>query len=454
MFFKRSTGLLITCVLCLCLAAGRGVLADKVGPDEQEIPYEALRSFTEIFGRIKAHYVENVDDEELLKSAIRGMLSGLDPHSSYLDPEDFTNLQESTAGEFGGLGIEVTMENGFVKVVSPIDDTPAQRAGIQPGDLIIRIDEKPVKGMELSEAVTLLRGKPGTSTELTIVREGTATPLIVSVERATIQVKSVRARLLEPGYGYVRISTFQVRSGPALFKAIEDLHKENKAPLKGMILDLRNNPGGVLSSAVEVADAFLDDGLIVYTKGRTNEADLRQNATPGDVLNGAPMVVLINGGSASASEIVAGAIQDHVRGIIMGYPSFGKGSVQTILELESGYAIKLTTAHYFTPSGRSIQAEGIVPDIKLSRAKLELLESTGSLDPLRESSLSRHLSNPNGRDAPQAPVEIDSDTTDNKKGDSGEESLSRLDYELFEALNLLKGLNILQVKGEKNTKDT
>lgn len=452
MFFSRSTGLLITCVLCLCLIAGRGVLADKVGAEEQEIPYEALRSFTEIFGQVKAHYVEDVDDEELLKSAIRGMLSGLDPHSAYLDPDAFTNLQESTAGEFGGLGVEVTMEDGFVKVVSPIDDTPAQRAGIQPGDLIIRIDDKPVKGMELSEAVTLLRGKPGSKTELTIVRDGSANPIILTVERAIVQVKSVRSRLLEPDYGYVRISTFQVRSGPAVVDAVEDLQKENKSPLKGLILDLRNNPGGVLSSAVEVADAFLDDGLIVYTKGRINEADLRQNATPGDVLHGAPMVVLINGGSASASEIVAGAIQDHVRGILMGYPSFGKGSVQTILELDNGYAIKLTTAHYFTPSGRSIQAEGIVPDIKLNRAKLELLDHARGIDPLRESSLSRHLSNPNQQENLQEPGKPEDAKPDDDG--SGEDSLSNLDYELFEALNLLKGLNILQVKGEKDSKNT
>lgn len=447
MFFNRSTGLLITCMLCLLLATGRGVLADKVDPDEQEIPYEALRSFTEIFGRIKAHYVEEVDDEELLKNAVRGMLSGLDPHSAYLDPDAFTNLQESTAGEFGGLGIEVTMEDGFVKVVSPIDDTPAQRAGIQPGDLIIRIDDKPVKGMELPEAVTLLRGKPGSKTELTIVRDGASNPVILTVERAVIHVKSVRSRLLEPDYGYVRVSTFQVRSGPAVISAIEKLQEENKSRLKGLVLDLRNNPGGVLSSAVEVADAFLDEGLIVYTKGRTTEADLRQNATPGDVLHGAPMVVLINGGSASASEIVAGAIQDHVRGIIMGYPSFGKGSVQTILELDNDHAIKLTTAHYFTPSGRSIQAEGIVPDIKLSRAKLELLDRTLGMDPLRESSLSRHLSNPNHLDDPQ-----EAGGSDNKESNNGSEegdNLANLDYELFEALNLLKGLNILQVNGGK-----
>lgn len=449
MFFNRSTGLLITCMLCLLLATGRGVLADKVDPDEQEIPYEALRSFTEIFGRIKAHYVEEVDDEELLKSAVRGMLSGLDPHSAYLDPDAFTNLQESTAGEFGGLGIEVTMEDGFVKVVSPIDDTPAQRAGIQPGDLIIRIDDKPVKGMELSEAVTLLRGKPGSKTELTIVRDGASNPIILTVERAVIHVKSVRSRLLEPDYGYVRVSTFQVRSGPAVINAIEKLEEENKSRLKGLVLDLRNNPGGVLSSAVEVADAFLDEGLIVYTKGRTTDADLRQNATPGDVLHGAPMVVLINGGSASASEIVAGAIQDHVRGIIMGYPSFGKGSVQTILELDNDHAIKLTTAHYFTPSGRSIQAEGIVPDIKLSRAKLELLDRTLGMDPLRESSLSRHLTNPNHRDDPQ-----EAGGSDNKESNNGSEegdNLANLDYELFEALNLLKGLNILQVNGGKSS---
>lgn len=448
MFLNRPTGLLLAFTLGLCLAAGRGVLADKVRPSEQEIPYEALRSFTEIFGRIKANYVEDVDDEVLLKNAIRGMLAGLDPHSAYLDPDDFANLQESTAGEFGGLGIEVTMEDGFVKVVSPIDGTPAQRAGILPGDLIIRIDDKPVKGMELSEAVTLLRGKPGSEIELTIVRDGSPNPIILTVERAVIHVKSVRSRLLEPGYGYVRISTFQVRSGPAVISAVEDLQKANKAPLKGLILDLRNNPGGVLSAAVEVADAFLDEGLIVYTKGRTTEADLRQNATPGDVLQGAPMVVLINGGSASASEIVAGAIQDHVRGVIMGYRSFGKGSVQTILELDNGYAIKLTTARYFTPSGRSIQAEGIIPDIKLNRAKLELLDSAAGMDPLRESSLSRHLSNPNHREDTQPA------TTGNVENDSGPENgddPDNPDYELFEALNLLKGLNILQLGNGKNS---
>jgi carboxyl-terminal processing protease len=435
--------------LGLCLATGRGVLADEVKPSEQEIPYEALRSFTEIFGRIKANYVEEVDDKVLLENAIRGMLAGLDPHSAYLDPDDFANLQESTAGEFGGLGIEVTMEDGFVKVVSPIDDTPAQRAGVLPGDLIIRIDDKPVKGMELSEAVTLLRGKPGSKIELTIVREGAANPIVLKVERAVIHVKSVRSRLLEPGYGYVRISTFQVHSGPAAISAVEDLQKANKAPLKGLILDLRNNPGGVLSAAVEVADAFLDEGLIVYTKGRTAEADLRQNATPGDVLQGAPMVVLINGGSASASEIVAGAIQDHKRGIIMGYRSFGKGSVQTILELDNGYAIKLTTAHYFTPSGRSIQAEGIVPDIKLNRAKLELLDSTEGVDPLREASLSRHLNNPNHHEEDTQPA-----NTGNVENDSGPEDADNPDnpdYELFEALNLLKGLNILQLNSGKDS---
>ena len=409
-----------------------GALFAEGEPEKDPIRFEDIRRLTEALGQIKANYVEAVSDEKLLEGAIRGMLNGLDPHSTYLSNEDFSDLQESTSGEFEGLGIEVTMENGFVKVVSPIDDTPAQRAGIEPGDLIIRLDEKPVKGMTLNQAVNIMRGKPGTTIELTIVRDGVDGPFKVLVERDKIKVRSVRGELLEPDYAYVRISTFQIPTGRDMIVLIEKLTRQNKQPIKGLILDLRSNPGGVLSAARDVADAFLDDGMIVYTKGRNSDAEMKYNATPGDVIDNAPMVVMVNGGSASASEIVAGAIQDQVRGIVMGSPTFGKASVQTIFQLGGGSAIKLTTAHYYTPKGRSIQAEGIKPDIALRRAKIELLDED-PIDPVKESNLSGHLENPKKSNRKS------SDKTEK----SVRPSLANRDYELFEALNLLKGLNLL-----------
>ena len=422
----------LTCLVFLSsIAAGTVVIAKKE-PKEEELPYTSLRRFAEVFAQVKANYVEEIDDNTLLENAIRGMLDGLDPHSAYLSVKEFDNLQESTSGEFGGLGIEVTKENGFIKVVSPIDDTPAKRAGIEPGDLIMRLDGNAVKDISLSEAVKIMRGKPGTSIELTIIREKVDKPFKVVLERDTIRVKSVRGELLEPGYAYIRISTFQNRTGQDLYKQISNLRKKNKANLNGLILDLRNNPGGVLSSAREVADAFLDDGIIVYTKGRSSDAEIKYNATPGDALAGAPLVVMVNSGSASASEIVAGAIQDHVRGIVMGAATFGKASVQSVVELKSGSAIKLTTARYYTPKGRSIQAEGIVPDIKLKRAKIELLDKDSDVDPIKESNLSGHLDNPD---------KADSDDKNKEK-----QKLESRDYQLFEALNLLKGLNLLLPK--------
>ena len=344
------------------LSIGHGVFAEK---DEVRatLPVEELRTFSDVFGRIKNDYVVDVDDKELIENAIRGMLSGLDPHSSYLDAEEFTELQVGTTGQFGGLGIEVGMEDGFVKVIAPIDDTPAERAGVQAGDLIIRLDDTPVKGMTLNDAVKIMRGKPGSSIELTIVREGLDKPIKVNITRDIIKVKSVRARMLDPGYGYLRISQFQSKTADYMVDAIDELIKENKGALKGLILDLRNNPGGVLNGAVAVSDAFLTKGMIVYTEGRIADSRLRFNATPDDIIDGAPLVVLVNQGSASASEIVAGALQDHKRAIIIGAKTFGKGSVQTILPLSSDSALKLTTARYYTPSGRSIQAEGITPDI-------------------------------------------------------------------------------------------
>jgi carboxyl-terminal processing protease len=367
-----------------------------------------------------------VTDKKLLEGAIRGMLTELDPHSAYLDGEQYNELKVGTTGQFGGLGIEVTMENGFIKVVSPIDDTPAQRAGIQAGDLIIRLDDKPVKGMSLTDAVKLMRGEPNSDIALTVVREGEDSPLKIVITRAIINVKSVKSRLLEDDFGYVRISSFQSRTGKAMKDAIAALKKENKGPLKGIVLDLRNNPGGVLNAAVDVSDAFLKRGLIVYTEGRIKDSEMKFSAAPDDVLNGAPIVVLINGGSASASEIVAGALQDHKRAVIMGEKSFGKGSVQTILPTSNGGAIKLTTARYYTPSGRSIQAEGIEPDVVLARVKLESLGAP-KYKQIKESDLSRHLDN--GKQ------------DEHKSKAEGQPDIK--DYPLSEALNLLKGISIL-----------
>ena len=428
---KQNYLLLVTgLVLGVLVSIGHGVLADREA-EPATLPVEELRTFSDVFGRIKNDYVESVEDKDLLENAIRGMLTGLDPHSSYLDVEQFKELQVGTTGQFGGLGIEVGMENGFVKVIAPIDDTPAQRAGVQAGDLVIRLDDTPVKGMSLNDAVKIMRGEPGTDIELTIVREGLDKPLQITITRDIIKVKSVKRRSLEPGYGYLRISQFQSKTADYLEDAIRDLKKENEDNLKGLVLDLRNNPGGVLNGAVAVSDAFLTKGLIVYTEGRIDDSRLRFNATPDDLLDGAPIVVLVNQGSASASEIVAGALQDHKRAIILGSKTFGKGSVQTILPLSGGTALKLTTARYFTPSGRSIQAEGITPDIELESLKVASVEKT--IDPLKEADLSGHLDNGNGGKA----GEKDGDDSDN--GD-----LAQSDYELYEALNMLKGLAILQ----------
>ena len=416
------------------LSIGHGVFAEK-DDVRATLPVEELRTFSDVFGRIKNDYVVDVDDKELIENAIRGMLSGLDPHSAYLDAEQFTELQVGTTGQFGGLGIEVGMEDGFVKVIAPIDDTPAQRAGVQAGDLVIRLDDTPVKGMTLNDAVKIMRGKPGSSIVLTIVREGLDKPIKISITRDIIKVKSVRARMLDPGYGYLRISQFQSKTADYMVDAIDDLKKENKGALKGLILDLRNNPGGVLNGAVAVSDAFLTKGMIVYTEGRIADSRLRFNATPDDVIDGAPLVVLVNQGSASASEIVAGALQDHKRAIIIGAKTFGKGSVQTILPLSSDSALKLTTARYYTPSGRSIQAEGITPDIVLEPIEVAQVET--NIEPLKEADLTHHLENGNG-DKPAKDKESGKD--DSSKG----ESLVKDDYMLYEALNLLKGLVILQ----------
>ncbi len=429
-FLVLTVGLM----LGVSLAIGRSGLAER-SDGNGPLPLDDLRVFTEVFEKIKNDYVESQSDKDLIESAISGMLTNLDPHSAYLDKEAFTELQVGTTGQFGGLGIEISMEDGFVKVVSPIDDTPAQRAGMKAGDLIIRLNEKSVKGMTLSDAVKIMRGEVGTDIELTVIREGAEKPIKFNITRDIIRVKSVKFRTLDEGYGYVRITQFQSRTGDNLADAISKLKDEN-GDLKGLVLDLRNNPGGVLNASVRVSDAFIDKGLIVYTEGRTEDSDNKFHATSGDLIKGAPIVVLINGGSASASEIVAGALQDHKRAVIMGTRSFGKGSVQTILPMNNGTAVKLTTARYFTPNGRSIQAEGIVPDIKtevlnVSDAKKPALER------IKEADLSGHLSNGNGKKEK---------TVKDKKDKEEKKNLASEDYQLYEALNLLKGMNIMHTR--------
>lgn len=446
---RKPVLLLLGAALGAGLTLGHSVLADReqtTAPTE-ELPLEQLRTFTDVFSRIKENYVESVEDEELLKYAIEGMLNGLDPHSAYLDPEEFKELKIGTQGEFGGLGIEVTMEDGFVKVVAPIDETPAQRAGVRAGDVIVRLNEQPVKGMSLNEAVQTMRGQPGTSIDLTIVREGRDQPLQVTIERDTIEVESVNARMLEPGYGYLRVSHFQSNTQSALDSALREL---SEGELNGLVLDLRNNPGGVLSAAVSVSDSFLNDGLIVYTDGRVRDSQLRYSARQGDAIGGAPLVVLVNEGSASASEIVAGALQDHQRALIVGNETFGKGSVQTIQDLSDGGALKLTTARYFTPDGRSIQADGIKPDISTGAYELTARAGNG-VGPLSEADLSRHLLNPNGNEdggeQPGGGQDGENPQGQNQgpgQGQSQGSDLAGEDYDLYVALSLLKGLHILQ----------
>ncbi|MGO8754965.1 MAG: S41 family peptidase [Gallionellaceae bacterium] len=458
-------GLMVGVLVSLHFSA----VADK-DTETTTLPVAELRTFSEVFGLIKSDYVEPVSDKDLLTGAINGMLSSLDPHSAYLNADDFKELQVGTQGEFGGLGIEVSMEDGLVKVVSPIEDTPAYEAGIKTGDLIIKLDDTLVKGLTLNDAVKRMRGKPGTKIVLTVVRKNNPKPLVFTLTRAVIKVKSVKPKLVEPGYGYVRITQFQEHTGENLATALDNLVKENQGDLKGLVLDLRNDPGGLLSSAVAVSAAFLPkDALVVYTEGRTEDAKMRLYATPKDYLRGdskddylktlpasikdVPMVVLVNGGSASASEIVAGALQDHKRAVIMGTQTFGKGSVQTILPLSENSAIKLTTARYYTPGGRSIQAKGIVPDI--------VVEDPSNSEPnafhLHEADLEHHLINDrqpdDGSDAKSKKPE---NTEDNKLQDAPNSDKTEKmkptefggkdDYQLTQALNLLKGLNILSKK--------
>lgn len=442
------------------------VFADRETP--VSLPIEELRTFAEVFNAIKQGYVEPVEDKKLITNAISGMLSNLDPHSAYLDADAFKDLQVGTQGEFGGLGLEVGMEDGLVKVVAPIEDSPAYRIGIKAGDLIFKLDEALVKGMTLSEAVKRMRGKPKTTIKLGILRKGEAKPLEFVVTREVIRVQSVKSKLVEPGLGYLRITSFQENTGASLVQHYNDLVKAG--PLRGLVLDLRNDPGGLLNAAVGVSAAFLPPKtLVTSTDGRTEDAKRQFMAIPEDYVRGGaredylkhlatnaqtvPIVVLVNGGSASASEIVAGALQDHKRAVIMGTQTFGKGSVQSILPLPGNTAIKLTTARYYTPSGRSIQAKGIAPDIVVE-------ESPNGDSPkrVREADLERHLENEKEKDAAHAKDTTKPSGKNKSKGNTKEgaedkeakdpalplELASKDDYQLNQALNLLKGLPVIQ----------
>jgi|SRR5690554_320014 len=413
------TPLLISFSLLLSVALHADPALDAQAKS-QGVPITELRVFAEVMERIRAAYIEEVDDRTLLESAIRGMLYELDPHSSYLTPNEFDDLQVNTTGEFGGLGIEITMENGFVKIVTPLDDTPASRAGLRSGDLILKIDSTFVKGLSMEEAINLLRGEVGSKVELSILSEGSEKPHTVSLARDRIRTQSVRSEEIEPGFAYLRITQFQSHSGRDAEKALRKMMQNSE--LKGLVLDLRNNPGGVLSAAVQISDLFLDEGLIVYTQGRDESSRINYAATKGDLLKGLPLVVLVNGGSASASEIVAGALQDHGRGIIIGQRSFGKGSVQTILPLHGDRALKLTTARYYTPNGRSIQAEGIVPDIISDVAKVELTQGRQGV---READLRGHL---------------DNEKKHNEEAAAQSQPLATTDFTLYQALAILKGI--------------
>ena len=400
-----------------------------------KLPLDELRTFADVYNQIRIGYVEEIDDSTLLEYAIQGMLMGLDPHSVYMNKDDFSALQEGTSGEFSGLGLEVGIQDGYITIISPIDGSPAAAANLQSGDVILKLDNAPVQGMTLNEAIELMRGPKGSEIELTIGRAGESQPFSVTLMRDTIKVASVRGRWLEPGYGYIRIAQFQLDTGEDVEKALDKLLKEGK--LKGLILDLRNNPGGVLSASVNVAGLFLNGGPVVYTEGRLPNSDMHFNAQPGDITDGTPIVVLINAGSASASEIVAGALQDRGRAVVMGSTSFGKGSVQTILPLSESRAIKLTTARYFTPNGRSIQAEGIVPDILVERAQVTAYDNAGQIT---EADLSGHLGN--------SSAESDAKKTRASSARIAAELLAS-DNQLYEALALLKGINILGLRDRR-----
>ena len=408
-----------------------------------------------MFERVRANYVDPVTDKQLIEHALTGMLANLDPHSSYLTEKDYGDMRVQTKGEFGGLGIEVTMDNGFVKVVSPIDDTPAFKAGILAGDYITHINDEPVMGLALDEAVDKMRGKVGTSVKLTVRREGVDEALTFELKRDVIRIKSVRYHVEQNNVGYIRVTTFNENTVDGVEAAIADIKKQvGDEKLIGYILDLRNNPGGLLDQAVGLADMFLEKGEIVSTRGRNEEDNKRNNATPGDLAQGKPIIVLINGGSASASEIVSGALQDHRRAILLGTKSFGKGSVQTVIPLPGNGAMRLTTARYYTPSGRSIQALGIDPDIVVEQAKIEKISSA---DEIHEGDLRGALKNPDGKTAPAPEVTkvITEPPPSSKDGEEAKkvekkEDAEKQDYQLSRAIDLIRGVSMYEGRLKAN----
>ena len=421
------------------------IVAQQAGGANTSETYRQLNLFGEIFERVRADFVEKQTDEELIEAAINGMLTSLDPHSGYMNSKTFRDMQVQTRGEFGGLGIEVTMEQGFVKVVSPIDDTPAARAGLKPGDFITHLNDEQIQGLTLNEAVEKMRGPVGSAIKLTIRREGRE-PFDVSIKRDVVRIQSVRSRVEANNFGYVRITTFNEQTDAGLKRAIETIKKDVGANLKGYIIDLRNNPGGLLDQAVAVSDAFLEKGEIVSTRGRRTDDATRYNAKAGDLTDGLPLVVLINAGSASASEIVAGALQDHRRAVVLGTKSFGKGSVQTIIPLPGNGAIRLTTARYYTPSGRSIQAKGIEPDIEVPAQRFETVEEAKKR---REGDLRGAFANSGQGRVESAPAQQNAapPAPAPAPGAAGAEvqpQISSEDYQLARALDLLRGIALYQ----------
>ena len=423
------------------------IVAQQTGGANTSETYRQLNLFGEIFERVRADFVEKQTDEELIEAAINGMLTSLDPHSGYMNSKTFRDMQVQTRGEFGGLGIEVTMEQGFVKVVSPIDDTPAARAGLKPGDFITHLNDEQIQGLTLNEAVEKMRGPVGSAIKLTIRREGRE-PFDVSIKRDVVRIQSVRSRVEANNFGYVRITTFNEQTDAGLKRAIETIKKDVGANLKGYIIDLRNNPGGLLDQAVAVSDAFLEKGEIVSTRGRRTDDATRYNAKAGDLTDGLPLVVLINAGSASASEIVAGALQDHRRAVVLGTKSFGKGSVQTIIPLPGNGAIRLTTARYYTPSGRSIQAKGIEPDIDVPAQRFETVEEAKKR---REGDLRGAFANSGQGRVESAPAQQNATPpapapapATGAAGAEVQPQISSEDYQLARALDLLRGIALYQ----------
>jgi carboxyl-terminal processing protease len=446
---------LIAAALALAAPAFASPAAKPAPKASETSTYELLNLFGEVFDRVRSDYVEPVADDKLIESALNGMLTALDPHSSYMNEKSFADMKIQTKGEFGGLGIEVTMENGLVKVVSPIDDTPAFKAGVKPGDFISEIDGTAVMGMTLQEAVDKMRGPVGTTVRIMILREGLKEPITISIRRDLIKIQSVRSRS-EEDVVYLRVNSFAETTAKTMTEAFEKEKKAIGPKLKGVVLDLRNNPGGLLDQAIDIADAFLEQGEIVSTRSRKPEDSRRYSAKPGDIANGLPLVVLINEGSASASEIVAGAIKDHKRGVVMGMKSFGKGSVQTVIPIDEHGAIRLTTARYYTPSGISIQAKGIEPDIKVEPAKIETLKANASFS---EESLPGHLTNDQAKEEEAKAADAKKEKKDSRKEKEGkkEEPASDAskkdkdateDYQLSRALDLIRALSIYQRGGD------